>query len=45
IVGLDTPLEKVGRGITKDQGAVLTRDEAGQYHIITKYDIIQSAGN
>lgn len=44
-VSLDTPLEKLSRTISKDMGAVLTRDEAGQYHIVTKYDIIQSIGN
>lgn len=41
-VGLDTPLEKLSRIINKEVGAVLTKDEAGQYHIVTKYDIIQS---
>jgi cystathionine beta-synthase len=45
IVSLDTPLEKLSRTINKDMGAVLTRDEAGQHHIVTKYDIIQSIGN
>ncbi len=45
VVGLDTPLEKTSRSITKDMGAALTKDEAGQYHIVTKYDIIQSIGN
>lgn len=41
-VSLDTPLEKLSRIINKEVGAVLTKDEAGQYHIVTKYDIIQS---
>jgi len=44
-VSLDTPLEKLSRTINKEVGAVLTKDEAGQYHIVTKYDIIQSLGN
>ena len=44
VVSLDMPLEKLSRSISKDRGAVLTRDEAGQYHIVTKYDIIQSVG-
>ncbi|MFM7672632.1 MAG: pyridoxal-phosphate dependent enzyme [Bacteroidota bacterium] len=43
-VNLDTPLEKLSRTINKEVGAVLTKDEAGQYHIVTKYDIIQSLG-
>ena len=44
-VSVDTPLEKLSRMITKENGAVLTKDEAGQYHIVTKYDIIQSLGS
>lgn len=44
-VSLDTPLEKLSRLINKEVGAALTKDEAGQYHIVTKYDIIQSLGN
>lgn len=45
LVGLDTPLEKLSRSINKEIGAVLARDEAGQFHIVTKYDIIQSFGS
>ena len=42
IVAFDTPVERLGSLITKDNGAVLARDEKGDYHIVTKYDIIQS---
>lgn len=42
VVELDTPLERLSNYINKDNGAVLTRDESGQYHIFTKYDIINA---
>jgi cystathionine beta-synthase len=44
LVSFDTPLEKLSHLINKENGAVLARDEAGNYHIVTKYDIIQSLG-
>jgi len=42
VVDLDTPLERLTHYIHKDNGAVLTRDESGQYHILTKYDILNA---
>lgn len=42
IVAFDTPVERLGSLITKENGAVLARDESGNYHIVTKYDVIQS---
>ncbi len=42
VVAFDTPVEKLSRLISKQSGAVLSKDETGDYHIITKYDIIQS---
>ena len=42
VVEIDTPAERLGHLITRENGAVLARDESGMYHIITKYDIIQS---
>jgi cystathionine beta-synthase len=42
IVAYDTPVERLSSMITKDNGAVLSKDEAGNYHIVTKYDLIQS---
>jgi cystathionine beta-synthase len=42
VVSFDTPMERLGGLITKDNGAVLAKDESGNYHIVTKYDVIQS---
>lgn len=42
VVSLDTPIERLSAYINKDNGAVLAKDESGNYHIITKYDIIQA---
>jgi cystathionine beta-synthase len=42
VVAFDTPVERLSSMINKDNGAVLSKDEAGNYHIITKYDLIQS---
>jgi cystathionine beta-synthase len=42
IVDFNTPVERISSLITKENGAVLGRDETGNYHIVTKYDIIQS---
>ncbi len=42
MVQLDTPIEKLRTLINKENGAVLSKDESGSYHIVTKYDIIQS---
>lgn len=44
-VGMDTPIEKLSAYINKENGAVLTLDESGSYHIVTKYDIIQALGS
>ena len=41
-VAFDTPVERLSTFITKENGAVLSKDESGSYHIVTKYDIIQS---
>ena len=41
VVDFNTPVERLTSFITKENGAILTRDESGSYHIITKYDIIQ----
>jgi cystathionine beta-synthase len=44
VVSFDTPVERLGGMITKDNGAVLAKDESGALHIVTKYDIIHSLG-
>ncbi len=41
-VAFDTPVERLSSFINKENGAVLSKDESGIYHIVTKYDIIQS---
>jgi cystathionine beta-synthase len=41
-VAFDTPVERLTGLINKENGAVLSRDELGTFHIVTKYDIIQS---
>jgi cystathionine beta-synthase len=45
VVAFDTPVERISSLINKENGAVLSRDESGSYHIVTKYDVIQSLGN
>jgi cystathionine beta-synthase len=42
VVEYNTPVEKLGQLITKENGAVLAKDEKGDYQIVTKYDVIQS---
>lgn len=42
VVAFDTPVERLSSLITKDNGAVLAKDEKGDFHIVTKYDVIQS---
>jgi cystathionine beta-synthase len=41
-VAFDTRVERLSTYINKENGAVLSKDESGAYHIVTKYDIIQS---
>lgn len=42
LVAFDTPVERLSAYITKENGAVLSRDESGSSHIVTRHDIIQS---
>ena len=42
VVAFDTPVERLGNLITKENGAVIAKDEKGEYHIVTKYDVIHS---
>jgi cystathionine beta-synthase len=41
-VTFDTPVERLSSFINKENGAVLSKDDLGNFHIVTKYDIIQS---
>jgi cystathionine beta-synthase len=45
IVDFNTPIEKLRTLINKDNGAVLSKDELGNYHIVTKYDVILALGS
>ena len=42
VVDFNTPVEKLSTLINKENGAVLAKDEAGNFHIVTKYDVIQA---
>ena len=41
-VDFNTPVERLSNLINRENGAVLSRDESGNFHIVTKYDIIQA---
>ena len=42
VVEMTANVEKLGSLISKANGAVLAKDDQGDYHIVTKYDVIQS---
>ncbi len=42
VVDFETPVERLSTLITRENGAVLAKDEAGNFHIVTKYDVIQA---
>jgi cystathionine beta-synthase len=42
VVAMNTPIERLTGYITKDNGAILAKDETGDYHIITKYDVLNA---
>jgi len=44
IVSFDTPVERISTLISRENGAVLGKDDTGHYHIVTKYDVIQALG-
>lgn len=44
VIAFDSPLERISSLISKENGAVLSKDETGNFHIITKYDVIQALG-
>lgn len=44
IVDFDTPVEKLSSIINKENGAAMAKDEVGNFHIVTKYDVIQALG-
>lgn len=44
VVDFETPVERLSTLINKENGAVLAKDETNNYHIVTKYDVIQAMG-
>ena len=42
MVPFDMPVERLSSYISKENGAVISKDDSGTLHIVTKYDIIQS---
>jgi cystathionine beta-synthase len=42
MVDFNTTVERLSTLIHKENGAVLSKDETGNYHIVTKYDILQA---
>ena len=42
VVPFDTPVERISALISKENGAVLGKDDSGNFHIVTKYDVLQS---
>ncbi|HEY2347502.1 MAG TPA: pyridoxal-phosphate dependent enzyme [Puia sp.] len=42
VVGFDTTVERISSLISKENGAVLAKDDSGNFHIVTKYDVLQS---
>jgi cystathionine beta-synthase len=44
VVSFDTAVERISSLISKENGAVLAKDDSGNFHIVTKYDVLQSFG-
>jgi cystathionine beta-synthase len=44
VVEMNTPIDRLTKYINKDNGAVLARDESGDFHILTKYDVLNALG-
>src|SRR5450432_547337 len=42
VVAFDTAVERISTLISKENGAVLAKDDSGNFHIVTKYDVLQS---
>ena len=42
VVAMETPVEKLSTLINKENGAVLAKDETGNFQIVTKYDVLQA---
>jgi len=44
IIPLKTPIDSLNQYITKENGAVMLKDEGGSFHIITQYDVLKAIG-
>ncbi len=44
LVEFTTPVEKLSTLINRENGAVLSKDDTGNYHIVTKYDVLNALG-
>lgn len=42
VVSMDTRVDRLTQFINKDNAGVLAKDDSGDYHILTKYDIINA---
>jgi cystathionine beta-synthase len=42
VVAFDTAVERISSLISRENGAVLAKDDSGNFHIVTKYDVLQS---
>ncbi len=42
LVPLDTPLSMINRYFSEKVPGILTKDQSGNYHVITKYDVIRA---
>ncbi|RYF96474.1 MAG: pyridoxal-phosphate dependent enzyme, partial [Chitinophagaceae bacterium] len=45
VIAFDTTVERISSLINKENGAVLGKDEMGDFHIVTKYDVLQALSN
>jgi cystathionine beta-synthase len=44
VVDMDMRIDRLTKYLSKDNGAVLAKDESGAYQIITKYDVLNALG-
>ncbi len=42
MVPMDMPIDRLGSALGKELGAVLTRDDSGEYHILTQFDVLDA---
>lgn len=45
VIAFDTTVERISSLINKENGAVLGKDDMGDFHIVTKYDVLQALSN